>query len=164
MTLVRAFGLLQPDRTPSGQPVPVSEAYALAALAGDVPLSQQELGSRLRLEKSTVSRLVRQLETHGWVARGGDAHDGRMVRLSLTEQGRNAAEDLAEARSAKFARLVAAIPKDRRAVVLSRLSILVECLRQQAGVPRMHSGGAITRRPAGNRLWPPRPNKSCHST
>ncbi len=131
MALVRAFGLHQPDRTPCGQPVPVSEAYALAALAGDSPLSQQELGSQLRLEKSTVSRLVRQLEAHGWIARGGDDRDGRVVRLSLTAQGRQAAEDLAEARSAKFARVVATIPEDQRAVVLSSLSILVEAMHEQ---------------------------------
>ena len=56
MALVRAFGLHQPDQTPCGQPIPVSEAYALAALAGEEPLTQQELGRRLRLEKSTISR------------------------------------------------------------------------------------------------------------
>ena len=131
MALVHAFGLHQPDRTPCGRPVPVSEAHTLAALAEQAPMSQQELGSRLRLEKSTVSRLVQQMETHGWVARGDDERDGRVVRLSLTEQGRQTAADLAAARAAKFARLVAAIPDGQRAVVLSSLSILVEALHEQ---------------------------------
>jgi DNA-binding MarR family transcriptional regulator len=131
MALVRAFGLHQPDRTPCGQPVPVSEAYALAALAEDRPQSQQELGRQLRLQKSTVSRLVRQLQEHGWVARSGDDHDGRVVRLSLTEQGQQVAGELAEARSARFGRLVAAIPNDQRAAVLASLSVLVEALDGQ---------------------------------
>jgi DNA-binding MarR family transcriptional regulator len=109
----------------------VSEAHALAALAGDVPVSQQELGRRLRLRKSTVSRLVHQLQAHGWVARGGDDRDGRVVRLSLTEQGRRVASELAEARSAKFSRLVAAIPEDQRAALLSSLSVLVEAMHEQ---------------------------------
>lgn len=129
--LVRAFGLHQPDRTPCGQPVPVSEAHALAVLVGDLPVSQQELGRRLRLEKSTVSRLVRQLEARGWVTRGGDDHDGRVVRLSLTEQGQQVAGELAEARSAKFTRLVAAIPKEQRAAVLSSLAVLMEAMHEQ---------------------------------
>jgi DNA-binding MarR family transcriptional regulator len=130
MALVRAFGLHQPDRTPCGQPVPVSEAHALAALAGDASFSQQELGRRLRLEKSTVSRLVGQLESRGWIARAGDELDGRVVRLSLTEPGRQAAEQLAEARSARFSRVVDAIPEDKRAAVLSSLAVLVEAMHE----------------------------------
>lgn len=132
MALVRAFGLHQPDRTPCGQPVPVSEAHALAALAGDAPVSQHELSRQLRLEKSTVSRLVHQLEARGWVARGGDERDGRVVLLSLTEQGRRVAEELAEARAARFGRLVAAIPEDQRAVVLSSLAVLMEAMHEQS--------------------------------
>jgi DNA-binding MarR family transcriptional regulator len=131
MVFVRAFGLLHPERTPCGVAVPVSEAHAMAELARDPGLSQQELGRRLRLEKSTVSRLVRQLETRSWVERNGDDRDGRMVRLSLTDQGREAAADLAAARSARFERLVAAIPPDQRGVVLSSLSILVEAIHEQ---------------------------------
>lgn len=131
MALVRAFGLHQPDRTPCGQPVPVSEAHALAALAGDVPMSQRELGRWLRLQKSTVSRLVHQLQEHGWVARGGDDRDGRVVRLSLTGQGRRVAGELAEARSARFVRLIAAIPEDQRDAVLASLSVLVEAIHEQ---------------------------------
>lgn len=131
VAFVRAFGLHQPDRTPCGQPVPVSEAHALAALGEETPLSQQELGRRLRLQKSTVSRLVRQLEARGWVMRGGDDNDGRVVRLVLTDQGRQAASGLAAARSARFSRLIAAIPDEHRAVVLSSLSILVEAMHEQ---------------------------------
>ncbi len=131
MVFVRAFGMLQSDRTPCGVAVPVSEAHALAELAREPRLSQQELGRRLRLEKSTVSRLVRQLDTRGWVERDGDELDGRMVRLSLTDQGGEVAADLASARSARFERLVAAIPEDQRRAVLSSLSVLVEAMHEQ---------------------------------
>jgi len=129
--LVRAFGLHQPDTTPCGQPIPVSEAHALAALAGDVPLTQQELGRQLRLEKSTVSRLVGQLHERGWVARGEDERDGRVVRLALTKQGRQAADELAAARSAKFAGVLTGIPEGQRVAVLSSLAVLVEATREQ---------------------------------
>lgn len=131
MVFVREFGLLHSERTPCGVAVPVSEAHAVAELARDSQLSQQELGRRLRLEKSTVSRLVRQLGTRGWVERNGDELDGRMIRLSLTGQGREAAADLARARSARFERLVAAIPHDQRGAVLSSLSVLVEAMHEQ---------------------------------
>jgi DNA-binding MarR family transcriptional regulator len=87
---VRAFGLHQPDQTPCGQPIPVSEAHAIGELDRDGPLTQQELARRLRLEKSTVSRLVGQLITRGWVQRGKCDGDARLVWLELTDAGRKA--------------------------------------------------------------------------
>ncbi|WP_220500084.1 MarR family transcriptional regulator [Thermomonospora cellulosilytica] len=66
---VRSFGLLQPDRTPCGRPIPPSEAHALGELARAGELRQVDLVCRLRLEKSTTSRLVGQLVSRGWVVR-----------------------------------------------------------------------------------------------
>jgi DNA-binding MarR family transcriptional regulator len=126
---VRAFGLHQPESTPCGQPIPVSEAHAVMELDRDGPLPQHEIGTRLRLEKSTVSRLVGQLETRGWVTRARRDGDGRVVWLELTDQGRSAAANLAAARAAKFTRLLEAIPPAKRAGVLDSLSTLVEALR-----------------------------------
>src|SRR5688572_10997850 len=107
---VRAFGLHQPDRTPCGEPVPVSEAHALGELDRDGPLTQQALAARLRLEKSTISRLVGQLTDRGWVRRLKQPGDARLVWLELTGAGRTAAQQLAAARAARFARLLDHIP------------------------------------------------------
>ncbi len=126
---IRAFGLLQPDRTPCGQPIPVSEAHALAELERDGPLPQHELGTRLRLEKSTISRLVDQLEARGWLTGGRRDGDGRVVWLELTGAGRLAAADLAAARAARFAELLEAIPADHQQAVLDGLTTLVEAAR-----------------------------------
>lgn len=84
---VRAFGLHQPDQTPCGQPVPVSEAHALGELARDGALRQSELAHRLRLEKSTTSRLVTQLINRGWADRTPAPDDGRGVLVQLTPHG-----------------------------------------------------------------------------
>ena len=108
--LVRAFGLHQPDRTPCGKPVTVSEAHALMELAHQQPLTQNELAARLRLEKSTVSRLVGQLDQRGWVRRERDPTDGRARLLRLTGPGQRASEPLAAARTDTFARIYPAIP------------------------------------------------------
>lgn len=123
---VRAFGLHQPDHTPCGQPVPVSEAYALAEIDRAGRLTQVELGGRLRLEKSTVSRLVGQLINRGWVRRGKRDGDGRLVWLEPTDAGRKAAAELAAARAARFAGLLEAIPPARRQTVIEALALLVE--------------------------------------
>ena len=65
----------------------------------DDAISQAELGARLRLEKSTVSRLVRLLEQRGWVARQRSAVNGRVDELSLTKEGSKVTRDLGRARA-----------------------------------------------------------------
>lgn len=125
---VRAFGLHQPERTPCGQPLPVSEAHALLELDADQPLTQQELGTRLRLQKSTVSRLVDSLERRGWLHRSAHPSDGRAILLRLTTEGSATAEAIARARETKFSQLLGAIPADERETVLHALTVLTEAL------------------------------------
>jgi DNA-binding MarR family transcriptional regulator len=128
IALVRAFGLHKPDTTPCGQPVSVAEAHALLELERAAPLSQNELASRLMLEKSTVSRLVAALEQHGWISRIRSQRDARQIELSLTEEGRRIQGQIAAARAAKFQRVLEAVPDTQRERVLDGLNILVEAL------------------------------------
>ena len=125
---VRGVGLHRPDVTPCGTPVPVAEAHALIELTGG-PMGQKELGHRLDLAKSTVSRLVSQLERRGWVERWPDDADGRAARLALTAEGRTAAERLAAARRQRFAALLTAVPTAERGAVLDALGTLTAAAR-----------------------------------
>lgn len=124
VALIRAFGLHKPDETPCGRPVSVAEAYALMELSRGEPLVQKELAARLRLEKSTVSRLARMLEKRGWVGRTRGLEDRRAVELRLTDAGAAAASNIAEARRTKFTRILEAIPEAERAPVLEALKTL----------------------------------------
>lgn len=128
IALVRAFGLHQGDRTPCGKPVSVAEAHALLELSRHAPLAQRALANWLRLEKSTVSRLVAQLERQGWIHREQSPDDKRMLLLALTPEGRRIADELAEARRARFTRLLHAIPEERRAAVTQALATMVEAI------------------------------------
>lgn len=132
VALVRAFGLLRPDRTPCGQAIPVSEAHALLELGRHAHLSQQELGTRLHLEKSTVSRLVGQLDKRGWIQRERDSEDKRVMNLSLSSNGESAATQLNHARATKFARILNAIPEDERETVMRSLDILAKACHENA--------------------------------
>ncbi|TKK90374.1 winged helix-turn-helix transcriptional regulator [Herbidospora galbida] len=125
---VRAFGLHQPDQTPCGQPIPVSEAHALGELARAGALRQSDLTHRLRLEKSSTSRLVTQLINRGWAERTPAPDDGRGVLVRLTPQGLTAAERLAEARAQRFAGVMNRVPESERADVLRALTILTEAM------------------------------------
>lgn len=128
--LIRAFGLHRSDRTPCGQPVSVAEAHALMELAQREPLLQKELVSCLRLEKSTVSRLVGAMERRGWVERDRCPRDGRAIELRLTDAGQKAATNLAESRRAKFARVLEAIPEEERESIMQALSTLEEAMSE----------------------------------
>jgi DNA-binding MarR family transcriptional regulator len=128
VALVRAFGLHRPDETPCGEPVPVAEAHALMDLAAGGPLNHGELAARLRLEKSTVSRLVRQLEKRKWIKRSPAAHDRRVIQIQLTPRGEAAAQRLADARHSKFDGLLAALPRQKRSSILEAMSTLVSAM------------------------------------
>jgi len=85
--LGRSGGLLRPhDEAATG--ATLSQALALDELAGLPGLTQAQLGERLALEKSTVSRLVAGLERRGWIVRERDEDNRRFVRLRLTPEGR----------------------------------------------------------------------------
>jgi DNA-binding MarR family transcriptional regulator len=128
VSFVRAFGLHRPGETPCGKPIPVSEAHALVELARDDGLTQSELGTRLRLEKSTVTRLVGQLLARGWLERERHPSDGRAVRLHLTPRGLQAAVEIENARRERFISLVDRIPKEDREQVVRALGVLTEAL------------------------------------
>ncbi len=129
VALIRAFGLHEPDRTPCGQPMSVSEAHALMELDNQSRLlSQNELAVRLRLEKSTVSRLVAQLQRRGWVDQDPASNDGRVRLLTLTEAGQRAANLLSQARRSKYERLFSAIPEEEREAVFHAFKVVTSAL------------------------------------
>lgn len=57
-------------------------------LYGDPKPTMGELSKALSLPLSTVSRIVSMLEEQGFVHRLPDAEDGRVVRVALTDAGR----------------------------------------------------------------------------
>jgi DNA-binding MarR family transcriptional regulator len=127
---VRAFGLHQPDQTPCGLQIAVSDALALSEIAGYPSITQRELSERLLLEKSTVSRLVGKLEDRGWVVRRRSDHDRRVMTLSLTKQGQLVAEKIAAARAQKFADIWSLIPPREHENVVRSLDTLIKAISE----------------------------------
>ncbi|MEU7281780.1 MarR family transcriptional regulator [Streptomyces sp. NPDC045431] len=127
---VRAFGLLDPARTPCGAPMSTAEAYALTVLRqGRVP--QRVLGERLSLTKSTTSRLVDQLVARGWADRVPDPGDGRAQLVGLTEDGVRVAADVARRRAERLGRLLDRVPKAQRPGVIRALRLLEEASHEE---------------------------------
>ena len=133
-TFVRAFGLHQAEQTPCGVSVSVSEAHALTELGRTNGLTQSELVSFLRLEKSTVSRLVKGLAAKNWLRRDAHPADGRAHLLVLTSEGEKKTTQIAAARREKFAALTQLLPETKRDAVLAALSTLVEAIHESEQV------------------------------
>jgi DNA-binding MarR family transcriptional regulator len=130
ISVIAQLGLQRPDATAGGE-LSASETTALGALLDEGPLIQQDLADRLRLQKSSVSRLVDQLVAHGLARRGVNESDGRRVSVSLTAKGRRRAEKVAAARRDAIAPLLARLSADERRGLLQGLTRLDEVARSR---------------------------------
>jgi DNA-binding MarR family transcriptional regulator len=130
MDLIRVAGLVQPDRNVDDTPLHMSQAFALHELDTEPPLSQQTLAERLRLDKSSVSRMAAEMERNGLLVRERDPDNRRVYRLRLTDRGRAAHRHLATAYHEQFQRWVAAMTAAERAALLKGLPALVRVVRE----------------------------------
>jgi DNA-binding MarR family transcriptional regulator len=131
MDLVRAAGLLHPDENIPGQPVSMSQAFALHELDTDVPLAQRDLAARLHLEKSSVSRMAAEMERKGLLVRERDPDNRRLYRLRLTDEGRALHVRMASAFHEQYGRWVRAMSPTERDTLLIGLSALIRVIRDR---------------------------------
>lgn len=96
-----------------------SELFAMEELSGS-PLTQNDLGDRLGLEKSTISRLVSGMEAKGWVSRSRHLHNRRFSQVTLTPAGHSAANQAADHLKQQHAALLAALsPNEQSALAIA---------------------------------------------
>jgi len=116
MQFIRTMGLLQVRETPCGQPLSVAQAHTLLFLRGRTadPMgpSQQAIAEHLKVDKSTVTRLLRRMSEQGLVQLVNCPIDKRAKRVSLTEQGLRMGNQVREASLAMFAQVVSTLPSD----------------------------------------------------
>ena len=76
------------DRVLAEHGVRVGQQVVLEALWREDGLTPGELARRIGVETPTVVRGVRRMEAAGLVVRRDDLRDGRLVRVYLTDRGR----------------------------------------------------------------------------
>ncbi len=67
------------------------QARILTALLDHGTLTQREIGLGLHIKPATVTNLVKKLETSGLINRRRDSNDDRLINVTLTKEGKEAA-------------------------------------------------------------------------
>lgn len=135
LELVRSVGLLQVADVGRVGRLSLSEAFALHELDDGQGLAQQDIATRLRLDKSTVSRLVVGLEARGLLVRERDPNNRRIVRLSLTDAGREVHQAVARAMQARQRHVLAAMTASERTALALGLGGFLRGLHQPSDDP-----------------------------
>jgi DNA-binding MarR family transcriptional regulator len=141
LELVRSIGMLLAD--PEAGQTSTSELFALHELDSDHGLAQHELAARLRLDKSTVSRLVAGLEARGLLLRHRDPDNRRIVRLALTPAGHRLHRALARALHERQDQVLAAMSDSEQAALATGLTALLRALHQCPGRPATLAVSAV---------------------
>jgi len=126
--LVRSVSLLHVLDAGGAGTASMSELFALHELDSTPGMAQNELADRLRLDKSTVSRLVAGLESRGLVTRERDTGNRRFVRLSITPAGRRLHERVGRSLHQRQQEVLAAMTASERSALDVGLGGLLRAL------------------------------------
>jgi len=94
-------------------------------------ITQQELARKLLVGRSNMSMLLPQLEKRGLVERRGDERDKRILRLSLTSEGRTLTEEAMEIQTALIDKSLAADTIDECTVIAQSMERLITVLLKE---------------------------------
>lgn len=132
MAVIRLAGVVLPGQVVPGQPLSLSKVFALHELDTGAGLSQQELGARLHLDKSTVSRLAGELERSGLLVRERDPRNRRHYRLRLTPRGRELHAAMGAAFRERYGRWVAQMSQAEIDALLVGLPALIRVVQGES--------------------------------
>lgn len=108
----------------------VAQAATLEALRSAPRMRLGDLGRRLGITPSTLTRNLARLEEEGLMARIADPGDGRAFRVALTAAGQRAAARV-DQQGLDFAReVLARLPAEDRSEVVPVVERLLEAVRQ----------------------------------
>jgi DNA-binding MarR family transcriptional regulator len=118
--LVRAHELC--DRACLAQNgVTAAQGYTLLAFPEQDGLTMNALSDQMRLSNSTMTRMIDQLVQKGFVLRRPDDEDRRVVRVELTDQGREIRSTLEQSLRDLFSLVLNEIDEAERPLILHAL-------------------------------------------
>lgn len=91
-SMIRELGVLSNDCC--GTSLTVSQTHSLIEIEAKTPLRQGVLAQILKLDKSTIARIVNKLKSDGLIQIETVEHDSRQKLLSLSEKGRRVVDKI----------------------------------------------------------------------
>jgi putative acetyltransferase len=126
--MVRELGFLQAIYLPAE--MPYSHSHVLLELGHCGVLNQNELGERLQLEKSSISRIIRQLSDIGLVQVIMDLQDKRVKQVSLTEAGQKRLQRIHDDANQRVQAALALLQPEQRSQVVAGLELYARALNR----------------------------------
>ncbi|MBB6558933.1 DNA-binding MarR family transcriptional regulator [Acidovorax soli] len=112
-----------------------TQCHLLTELGRSGPLPLSELGARVSLEKSWVSRAVEAMAERGLVTKEPNPQDARSWLVTLTAEGERKVHELNTTLDAHAAQLLECLSGRDRAAVEKSLQLLLKALRQDQAAP-----------------------------
>jgi len=120
--------------------VTVQQCHTLEALMGG-PLAMKRLADEVALHQSTLTRVVEKLEEKKLVTRCRPPHNQRVVKVELTDAGKDLYIQLDGASNHMIGQILALVPAHERTSVVRGLELLCELLEpQNAAVQELITG------------------------
>jgi len=101
----------------------------LAVLRDEGGASQQALGQRLNMDRTSTMQATQALADAGLVTREDDPHDRRVYRVSLTARGAAVLDAAEQALVEVEAQLIAPLPPETRAEFVTQLHAILDAER-----------------------------------
>lgn len=130
--LVRELGFMRGSL--AGTDLPASAVHALIEIEAQEGITASVLAERLRLEKSSVSRMLRKLVLTGDVAEQTSAEDGRSKSLRLTSRGHRRVADIHAFARAQVRAALEHLPPEKHRTVVEGLRLYADALTGPARV------------------------------
>jgi DNA-binding MarR family transcriptional regulator len=109
-----------------GDPIDAGAFQVLHTVACHGPARPSEVADRLRLDASTISRHLRNLERAGLVDRAGDPDDRRAARVGVSTAGQDVLDEGFRVRRELVSAAFAGWPEQDRQALVALLARLAE--------------------------------------
>jgi DNA-binding MarR family transcriptional regulator len=108
-----------------------TQCFILGEIYRSGPVTQADLGRRLALDKSWVSRAVEALVQEGLLVKESAPDDRRTVVISLSRAGKKRAEKLDGSLNEQAEQIIGRVPPTQRPSIYESLRMLRDALRAE---------------------------------
>lgn len=121
--LVRVFQLFERDQI-KVHGFTTTQCYTLLEISKFGSLSMNEISEKMNLNSSTMTRILDKLVRDEYILRCKDDNDKRIVIVSLTEKGIEAASKLSDSVKSYYKKIIENIPEGQVEEILKSVNIL----------------------------------------